>query len=111
MTTNPMIEQINCVFQQAKWMNIDWYARVDHLAFAITSGHLKVNQRYDYSPETDDSQLAAEYWALYDVIRRAIVTMMDLRSWDVVRYSLSVGKWDDVDGDIAYAAIQTALRS
>ena len=111
MTPNSMIKKLNSIFEQANGADIDWSARESYLAAYITSGHLEIDLCYDFSPATDDSQLAADFWAVYDAIYRSMLTMIDLGSWARVREALARGQFDDVDGDIAYGAIQTALRS
>lgn len=111
MTPNSMIKKINYVFEQANGSDIDWSARESHLAAYITSDHLEIDLAYDFSPATDDSQLAADFWAVYDAIYRSMLTMIDLGLWARVREALARGQWDDVDSAIAYGAIQTALRS
>jgi hypothetical protein len=111
MPWNLLIKQIENVFEESAGTDIDWSARPSYVAAYITADHVGVGLCYDSSPATDDSDLASKFWTTYDNVYRAILTMLDLGTWERVRRALAAGQFGEVDGLIAYAAIQVSYQS
>lgn len=111
MTPNSMVKKINYVFEQANGSDIDWSARPSHLAAYIAAAHVEVGLAYDFSPATDDSQLAANFWAVYDAIYRTMLSLDYVGSWTRIRFALAIGEFDRVRADLANVAMEVALAS
>ena len=111
MDTRLNTQQIVRIFEQAAGTDIDWSARHTYLASYIAADHVDVGLCYDVSPATDDSDLASKFWTTYDNVYRAILTMLDLGTWERVRRALAAGQFGEVEGLIAYAAIQVSYQS
>lgn len=110
MESNLLIKKIENILEAVSGGDIDWSATPNHLACYVAADHLDVSLCYDFSPATDDSDIAEKFWATYDAIYRAILTMLDLGTWERVRYALATDQIDAVSGDVAYAAIQASYQ-
>lgn len=110
MESNLLIKKIENIFEAISGGGIDWSANPNNIASYIAAAHVEVDLCYDFSPATDDSDLARSFWATYDAIYRAILTMLDLGTWERVRYALATDQIDAVSGDVAYAAIQASYQ-
>lgn len=104
-------QQIVSIFEEAAGTDIDWSGRNTHLASYIAAAHVEVDICYDFSPATDDSQLAADFWAVYDAIYRTMLSLDYFGSWARIRFALAIGEFESVRGDIASAAMEVALAS
>lgn len=111
MESNILIKKIENILEAISGGDIDWSANPNHLACYVAADHLDVGLCYDFSPATDDSDIAAKFWTTYDVIYRTFLTMLDLGSWERVRFALAIGQFNEVSGDVAYAAIQATYQS
>lgn len=111
MDTRITTKQIVSIFETTAGTDIDWSARSSHLAAYIAATHVEVALAYDFSPATDDSQLASDFWAVYDAIYRTMLSLDYVGSWKRIRFALAIGEFDRVRADIANVAMEVALAS
>lgn len=110
MDTRIKTQQIVSIFEQAAGTDIDWSARQTYLASYVAAGHLELDLCYDFSPVTDDSELAETYWATYDAIYRTILMLDAYGSWPRILRALAIGEdVESVRGEIANTAMEVAL--
>jgi len=103
-------QQIVSIFEQAAGTDIDWSARSIYLASYIAAAHVEVDLAYDFSPATDDSDLAASFWATCDAIHCTILMLAGDGVWRRILQTLATGEdFESVRGDIANTAMEVAL--
>lgn len=112
MDTRIKTQQIVSIFEEAADTDIDWSARGTHLASYIAAAHVGVDLCYDFSPATDDSDLARSFWTTYDAIYRTILSLDGYGSWPRIVRTLAIGEdFESVRLDIASFAMEVSLSS